>query len=227
MRPLKEVSTHFEQKGHKVLLTTLLLLIFASPFLQHMGKMTWLVSLVVVLVLLAAVRTVAGRTNEYRMALVLGVIALVPQFGVLWNQPFWLETLRYLATVLFLFWVCFLLLRDIIVRSHTVNAELILGAINVYLMVGLGFAFLHGLLEHLQPGSFTGLEAVGGPAVPAVEFIYFSFVTMTTLGYGDVSPLTPIAMTASYAEAMFGQLYLAILVARLVGLYIAGPRGAD
>jgi hypothetical protein len=227
MRPLRKISTRFEERGHKVLLSTLLLLIFVSPFLQHMRKMTWLVSLVVVLVLLAAVRTVAGRSQDYRIALILGVIALIPQFGALWEQPFWLETLRYLGTVLFLFWVCFLLLRDIILRSHTVNTELILGAINVYLMVGLAFAFLHGLLEHLQPGSYTGLEAVGGGAVPAVEFIYFSFVTMTTLGYGDVSPLTSLSMTAAYAEAMFGQLYLAILVARLVGLYIARPQAGD
>jgi hypothetical protein len=108
-----------------------------------------------------------------------------------------------------------------------VTAELILGAINVYLMIGMAFAFLYGLIEHLQPGSFTGLAAFSGAPERVIEFVYFSFVTMTTLGYGDVSPLTSYAMTASYAEAMFGQLYLAILVARLVGLYIARPRGAE
>ena len=224
MKTLKKVTREFENKGHRFLLSALLLVIFISPFLQQWSRLGWLLAVFLMLVLLAAVRTVASRARQYIVALVLGAIALVPQFGVLIERAEWLVTIRYLAMVLFLLWVCLLLLHDIIIRSHTVTTDLILGAINVYLMVGVGHAFLYGLIEHLQPGSFTGLEALGNVAEPIIRFIYYSFVTMTTLGYGDVSPLTSYAMTASYAQAMFGQLYLAILVARLVGLYIAKPR---
>ena len=77
-----------------------------------------------------------------------------------------------------------------------------------------------GLIEHLQPGSFTGLEEFMNQPDDVLYFLYFSFVTMTTLGYGDISPITSYAMTATYLEAVFGQLYLAIMVARLVGMYI-------
>ncbi len=111
-------------------------------------------------------------------------------------------------------------------RSHAVTAELILGAINVYLMVGIGFAAAFGLTELLQPGSFTGLEVQLNETVQVHSFIYFSFVTLTTLGYGDVLPLSPVGEMLSSVEAIFGQLYLAILVARLVGLYIAKPGDA-
>ncbi len=221
MKLLSDVSTDFQQKGHRALLVTLLVIILSSPFLQQHRTFGWLLAIFLLLMLSTAVRTVAGNARQYRIVMVLGVVALVPQFGVLIERSEWLDALRYGAMTLFLFWVCGLLLRDIIMRSNSVTLELILGAVNVYLMAGIGFAFAYGLIEHLQPGSFTGLEQQLNAAVDVLPFLYFSFVTLTTLGYGDITPLTSFATTASYLEAIFGQLYLAIMVARLVGLYIA------
>ncbi len=221
MKPLSDVSTNFEQKGHRALLITLMVTILASPFLQQHRTFGWMLAIFLMLVLLAAVRTVAAHARQYRIVMVLGVVALVPQFGVYIERSEWLDALRYGAMTLFLFWVCGLLLRDIIMRSNSVTLELILGAVNVYLMAGIGFAFAYSLIEHLQPGSFTGLEQQFSAAADVLPFLYFSFVTLTTLGYGDITPLTSFGTTVSYLEAMFGQLYLAIMVARLVGLYIA------
>ncbi len=220
MKSLRTISANFEQKGHRVLLMALLTVLLVNPLLQHHDKFQWLLAFILIPMLLAAVRTVANHARQYHIALVLATLFVVPQFGILIERSEWLETVRYVAMTLFLFWVCGLLLRDIILRSHAVTTELILGAINIYLMMGLAFAFLFGLIEHLQPGSFTGLGEpilVPGPVLP---FVYFSFITLTTLGYGDITPLTSFGMTAAYTEAIFGQLYLAILVARLVGLYI-------
>jgi voltage-gated potassium channel len=221
MKPLKEVRTNFEQRGHRALLATLVLIIVASPFIQPFSGFQWLMAVFLTLVLLAAVRTVATKARQFPVAVVLAVLALLSQFGVLIDSSGWLQTLRYLSMLLFLFWVCGLLLRDIIVRSNNVNIELIFGAINVYLMVGLAFAFVYGFAEFVQPGSFTGLDSYAGNQGSVVQFIYFSYVTLSTLGYGDITPLTPLATTCSYVEAIFGQLYLAILVARLVGLHIS------
>jgi hypothetical protein len=153
-------------------------------------------------------------------ALLSQLVLLSPQWG-------WLATSRFVATPLFLFWVCGMLLRDIVLRSHTVTTELILGAVNVYLMIGVGFAFIYGLIELLQPGSFNGLEELASTPDRVLYFLYFSFITMSTLGYGDISPLTPHGMTASYVQAIFGQMYLAILVARLVSLYIRESAPAE
>ncbi len=220
MKPLKDISMEFELRGHRALFFSLMLMILASPFLQHRPGLQWMLSIFLLLVLLTAVRTVAHRRHEYLVAMALGVLALLPIFGVLLARADWLETVRLLAVALFLFWVCGLLLRDIILRSHTVTLELITGAVNIYLMVGLAFGFVFGLVEQLQPGSVSGLSEQLAAADSMSQFMYFSFITLTTLGYGDITPLTPLATTVSYVEAIFGQLYLAILVARLVGLYI-------
>lgn len=131
MQPLREVTTNFEQRGHRALLMTLLLLIFMSPFVQHYRGVRWLLAVFVTLVLLAAVRTVANQARQYHIAIVLGVLALVFQFGILIMHLEWFETVRYIAMMSFLFWVCGLLLRDIILRSQNVTLELIFGAINI------------------------------------------------------------------------------------------------
>jgi voltage-gated potassium channel Kch len=223
MKPLRDVNTDFEKRGHRALLATLLLVILSSPFLHQYPAFSWLFTLFVILVLLAAVRTVSSRQGEFRIALVLAVLTLTSQLGVLLGRFEWLEVLRYAATASFLFWVAGMMLRDIVVRSERVTLELILGAVNVYLMAGIGFAFGFGLIERLQPGSFTGLDLQIHASAEVLPFLYFSFVTLTTLGYGDITPITPMGTTVSYFEAMFGQLFLAIMVARLVGLYVANP----
>jgi len=87
--------------------------------------------------------------------------------------------------------------------------------------VGLAFAFLHALIEFIQPGSISGLESLSMGNTTVMPFVYYSFVTMTTLGYGDLSPVTGLAASAAYVEAIFGQLYIAIMIARLMGLYVA------
>ena len=223
MQPLSETKTALQQKGHRGLLASIMLMILVSPFLSVIPTFSWLLSVFLILVLLTAARTVAGPGLRLKMILGLGLAALLTQSAVLSPQSGWLETGRYVATPLFLFSVCGMLLRDIVLRSHTVTRDLILGAVNVYLMIGVGFAFIYGLIELLQPGSFTGLEELVSTPDRMLYFLYFSFITMSTLGYGDISPLTPHGMTATYIEAIFGQLYLAILVARLVAIYIGRP----
>jgi voltage-gated potassium channel len=220
MKSLSETTTVLQQKGHGLLLASILLMLLASPFLSDHSTFSWLLDVSLVLVLLAAAKTVAGPGLRFKIVLLLGLVALLSQLALLDPQWGWLATSRYIATPLFLFWVCGMLLRDIVLRSHTVTANLILGAVNVYLMIGVGFAFMYGLIELLQPGSFTGLEELASTPDRVLYFLYFSFITMSTLGYGDISPLTPHGMTAAYIEAIFGQMYLAILVARLVAMYI-------
>lgn len=223
MNTVNEVKTRFEQKGQQLLLLILMLMILASPFVSQDPGMSWLTSIILMTVVLVAAYTVSRRGKDFIVILFLGVPALLSQAAEFAVDNFWLETLRYSATALFLFWVCLLLLRVIALRIRVVTLELIVASVNVYLMLGIGFALVFALAEHLQPGSFVGLESfpVTPDQVPA--FLYYSFVTMSTLGYGDISPVKPHAMTASYVLANLGQLYLAILVARLVSLYIGKP----
>jgi uncharacterized membrane protein len=76
------------------------------------------------------------------------------------------------------------------------------------------------LVDVVSPGSFAGLSPQDGRGWDSA-WLYFSFVTMTTLGYGDISPVTATARALAYSQAVFGQFYIAVLVAGLVGAYIA------
>lgn len=104
--------------------------------------------------------------------------------------------------------------------SREISANRVVGAITLYLLFGVLWAIAYAVIEKANPGSFTGLSeplSLGW----STDWLYFSFVTMTTLGYGDITPISATARTFSYLQAVFGQFYLAILVAGLVGAYIA------
>jgi len=96
----------------------------------------------------------------------------------------------------------------------------VLGAVLFYLMIAVIFAALFMFLGTLVPHAFTGLEVKDDPAL-ASQLIYFSFTTMTTSGYGDIAPLHPLARSLCNLEAIFGHLYPATLLARLMTLELA------
>jgi Ion channel len=144
--------------------------------------------------------------------------------------------LYLVASLIWLLALCFVTWSELrsALRHKEVTGETISMSVSVYLMFGLNWALLYAVIFQLQPGAFR-LDGSPFPpegsspdvlqVVPA--FIYFSLITLTTIGYGDITPVTPQARYAALAEGITGQLYLAILVARLVGLYMAGSAGPD
>jgi hypothetical protein len=108
-------------------------------------------------------------------------------------------------------------------RAGPVNFHRIQGAVAAYLLLGLAWALAYELVALLSTGAFSG-TGFGEGERP--QFVYFSFVTLTTVGYGDVTPVHPVARSLAVAEALTGQLYPAILLARLVSLATgSGPAG--
>jgi voltage-gated potassium channel Kch len=108
-------------------------------------------------------------------------------------------------------------------RAGPVNVHRIQGAVAAYLLLGLAWTLAYELVAFRAAGAFSG-TGLGGAERP--DFIYFSFVTLTTVGYGDVTPVDPVARSLAVAEALTGQLYPAILLARLVSLATgSGPAG--
>ncbi|MCP4407905.1 MAG: two pore domain potassium channel family protein [Gammaproteobacteria bacterium] len=86
--------------------------------------------------------------------------------------------------------------------------------------MGIIWAIMYSFLNVLIPGSFSGLS-VESEQGRLLEFIYYSFVTLTTLGYGDLLPVSPIARAFGYLEAVIGQIYVAVLIAGLVGIHVS------
>jgi len=103
-------------------------------------------------------------------------------------------------------------------KEKVITVDMIVGAICVYFLIGMMWASIFSIIEILEPGSFQSPE---GMASELSHFSYYSFVTLTTLGYGDITPITATARSLSLLEAITGQLYIAILIARFVGIHIA------
>ncbi len=131
-------------------------------------------------------------------------------------------TLQYLALaaiLAFLFLTCIIVVYDVLFGGH-IDFNRLVGAACIYLLSGAIWGIVYFLLSVVSPGSFEGITGQSS-SEQLNAFIYHSFVTLTTLGYGDVSPVLPVARTLCYLEAALGQLYLTVLVAALVGLHIA------
>jgi hypothetical protein len=102
-------------------------------------------------------------------------------------------------------------------RAGAVNRHRILGAIAVYLLLGLAWAEAYSAVALVVPGAFN---PVGSQLADPQRWLYYSFVTLTTVGYGDITPVGPLARSLAILEALTGQLYPAILLARLVALEV-------
>jgi len=199
------------------LLITLAIYIFGVlPFFRPGAGRSLLINVAFSVVMASAVYAVSGtRRALIRASAVVGTV-LVGTWCLQFFDGSTLRAVVFSAAGLAIFGGTLLVIREVL-RSRTVNGETIQGAICGYLMLALCWSFLYALVETSRPGSFHGLEVT--EPVEATRFIYFSFVTLTTLGFGDAYPLTDGAQSLVTLQAVVGQFYLAILVARLVALY--------
>jgi hypothetical protein len=112
-----------------------------------------------------------------------------------------------------------------ILSEKNVTRDTIFGSACVYMLMGFAFADIYMLFQIIEPQSFgqaIDISPVGSEVKLSSDLGYFSFVTLTTLGYGDMTPKTGMVQGLATLEAMLGQFYLTVLVARLVGLHLAG-----
>jgi voltage-gated potassium channel Kch len=126
-----------------------------------------------------------------------------------------------LTTTLFLSYATYSLLQDVF-SAETVDTRVLLNAINAYLLIAMTSAMIHGLISIFIPDSYNFIDGANTRS-DIFNLVYFSVVTLTTLGYGDYLPLSDIARSFVAIEALIGQIYMAVIIARLVGLHSAKP----
>jgi hypothetical protein len=140
-----------------------------------------------------------------------------------------LHALHYLFLLAILLYATLTILRAV-ARDCVVTVDTIKGAVCVYLLIGVTWLYIFVLIDSFSPGSFR-LDPSPEGRVPEwqrlPQLLYLSFSTLTTLGYGDIIPLSGPARTACYLEAAVGQVYLTVLIARLVGMHISQPPPAE
>jgi hypothetical protein len=218
------------QNPNLFLLAALMFLIFADPFIP--GKLLGfgITDLGIILVLGTSLLNVSQHRIQSVVGLaMLGIILAMRLAQV--AAPSAHYTLIYLLLVLsFLVFITALMTRDVL-TTRDVTLDTISESLAVYMLMGLTWAIAYRLLEFSEPGSFNfPNDALPADVSPIQRILSFSFVTITTLGYGNITPATAKADALASAEALVGQIYITVLVARLVALQIqnsAPPPSGD
>jgi hypothetical protein len=201
-----------------ILLVSLLGLLVVSPMLEGFIRLKILMDIFVSIVFISSIYAVS---NKKSMVYTASALAL-PMFISLWipgisKIPF-LSLTGDLFGILFIAFVIIEIL-SFIFKERYVSVNVIYASIVVYLLLAVMWSFIFLVIETFQPGSFSLPQQIDGETRSL--FSYYSFVTITTLGYGDMTPIKDTARSFSMLEAVVGQIYLVVLVARLVGINIA------
>ena len=205
------------QSRFLLLLVSLLGLMVLEPFLFDRTGIKILLDIFLTVILFTSIYAV----SEKKQTAVIAVLLAVPKFATTWAFSFITHPLLHLFDsifgIIFIGYIIVLILAHIF-RQTEVDPETIYGAIVVYILIGLMWVFLYSLTEFLHPQSFSFSHELVLESRKALY--YFSFVTLTTLGYGDITPVSDPAKSLAMLEAITGQMYIAVLIARLVGTHI-------
>jgi len=208
-------------RSHLWLLILLLLLFIISPFIVPYYYGPSILNIIAVAVLLSATYAVSQRRLFLIIGLSLSTFSIIMTFWLAAAPSHWLVIVSHGSLVVLIIFFAVAILGYVL-RSGKVTSDKIYGAICVYLLFGYAWAFAYSLIEEVQPGSFTSVTSMPANDIVSrvMQMRYFSFVTLATVGYGDIVPHSPLARTIALLEAMLGQFYLVALVGRLVGLHI-------
>jgi voltage-gated potassium channel len=201
------------------LLIALAVLLICAPFVEELEGGHLILSVLFSLVLLAAVFAVSQRKHSLAIALVLAVPAITAR---------WINNFRPDLIHPAVFLVCALLLLAFVVghllhfilHAPVVTMEVLCASIAAYLILGLMWTVAYWLVDQLTPGgAFSFNTSRGTQSMNGFTGFYFSFITLSTVGYGDITPVSRAARWLAAMEAMTGLLYVAVLIARLVSVY--------
>jgi len=238
-----DLRTAFLRRRHTVLLAAIIVLFGVRPLLGQSSVASIAFSFALLLLMLVALFTtqvdeLVGERGallaQHRRRRIIGWVLAVPAvaerlFVLAFpsRENYLIGALCWLAFFAFVSWSE---LRNVL-RQRSVTAETIRMSISVYLLLGMTWGVLYIAIFQFDAEAFDFDPSVPGSQSASIDenhvfqvFLYFSMTTLTTVGYGDITPRSMGARAAAIAEAVTGPFYLAILVARLVGMYAAGRR---
>jgi hypothetical protein len=216
------LHTWQSQANLALFLAMLVVTVFMLPAINVKHEHIVLYSNVVYsLVLASGVAIGWGRPRLFALAAVVASPALVLRW-VAWAMPtpgleIWAEAFSLLSVVV----IAYVLLAQVF-RDGPINLMRVQGAVAAYLLIGVGFAYGYQIDSRLNPAS---VESTVGKMTTFVDWVYFSFCTLSTVGYGDIVPTSRLSRTLAIGEGISGQLFLAILIARLVAMQVSASDG--
>lgn len=213
--PLK---SYLFKRRFLLLLIMLLAMLVIVPFLGDYSRFRFVVDMVVTGIFIAAMYAISDKKYNLFLALFL----VIPMFADIWVDYFSSAektlVVSQICGILFIGFAIFNIIHFML-KQKEVTREMIYAAVVVYLLMALLWSNVYQLLETFAPGSFGMPD--GQMQKDRLLFLYFSLVTITTLGYGDMTPLTDRAAGLASVEALTGQIYLVVLVAWLVGMHVS------
>lgn len=222
MKNRKERIEATRHNNFVYLLAGLLILLLVAPVITelHTGRETLILQLALDATLILGIWSVVNQRRWFIVGVVLSLMGIsITITDAYLNLPE-LKLAGFAVVLPFYLLTVVLALHYILTAIERVNINILMGAICVYMLMGIIWAIMYSFLYYLVPGSFSGM-AVESDVNRGLDFIYYSFVTLTTLGYGDLLPVSPIARALAYLEALIGQIYVAVLIAGLVSNYIS------
>lgn len=210
-----------EEWRHLALLLSILFLFIITPTVIAFRHGLLVMNIFSAIVLVAGSYALSRRRNLFIAAIVLSVIAVILAWLLLIHPRLWVRILSNCCTIILVTYFSVTILGYVL-RGTEVTMDKIFAAICVYMFIGYAWTFAYALIEELQPSAFMALSSPSPNDYVArlLEMRYFSFATLTTVGYGDIVPHSAAARTLAVLEAVTGQIYLTVLIARLVGLHI-------
>ena len=216
---VRNLGRAYLRQRYAILFYTLLFTMVAAPGFAALEFPGGLIELLLAANLLAAVMPVRAGKGRRVLLIMLSLVWLA-RAGTAWlDHPALSAMTLAIWPVIGLFAAARAL--RFAMGAISVDAEHLYAALSAYMLAGIFFGLFYWILEQIGPGTFT----VAGD-FSRMSAIYFSFVTLATLGYGDIVPRTDVARGLAILEGVAGQLFLAVMVARLVSLYRRGEPGA-
>ena len=219
--------SNVRQPNFAYLLIGLLATLLAGPIIDEFSDQSarLIIQIAFSVTLIVGIWSFIESRTWFRIGLILAVLELVTTvLDALRSTPL-LEWIALLIALAFCGLSLVFALRNVF-RGNRMDANRMTGAICVYLLLGITLGLLNMFVYRLIPDSFSGLP-IGAESEQGMNLIYYTFVTMTTLGYGDISPVGPLARALAYMAAIAGQFYIAILVGMMVGLYLSQNRSSS
>lgn len=206
-------------RNNVALLLALLVMIFILPLIPEMDRL--LTKVVLFLIVISGLFAAEFSKRIFKILSLLGALVLcLTVLDFFLKNSNILDIASFVSTTLFFIVVTIALVTHV-ARAKTADGSTIICAINSYLLIGLSTTLVVAIIDLIAPHSFSALGMEQGGFS---SYLYFSFVTLTTLGYGDITPETPLTRSIATFTALFGQLYLVIIMALIIGKYL-GSKG--
>jgi voltage-gated potassium channel len=196
-------------------------LFVSFPFIEPLTSGPLLESILFSIVLISAVLAIAGRGPILITAVLLALPTLAARWVHYYRPTLLPPEVFLICGILFVLFVVANLLRFVL-TAPSVNTEVLCASVSAYLLLALLWTLAYWLVAELNPGAFS-FNISGGPdkSIQGFNGLYFSLITLCTVGYGDITPISGVARMLAAMEAMTGLLYVAVLIARLVALNVA------